>query len=233
MRLPFLATLLLAVSSANATPTTQPAAGEVLRVSGNIAPPEAIERNDPKEGPVTHYRSGTAVVQTALPEGYPPPTPPGAIEVKHYPSVRQAIISGEGAARGGFWPLFRHISSRDIAMTAPVVMTGDPADGGDGESSMAFLYRSDDLGPIGDMEDDVVVEDTEGGIFLSLGMQGARDDAADVGVARLGAWLDQQDGPGKWVQVDGPVRVLGYNGPAVRRNLQWWEVQIPIEWVKE
>jgi hypothetical protein len=216
-----------------ADPTTRPANWQIIRVAGDVAAPEAYEVDDPKEGLVTHFRHGTARVTTALPEDYPAPTPPEAIEVKKYPVVRQAVVSGEGAARGGFWPLFRHISSRDIAMTAPVVMTGDPSDGGEGESSMAFLYRTDDLGPTGDMEDNVVVEDAGDGLFLSLGMQGNRQDAVDVAVARLEAWLDMQEGPAKWQRVEGPARLLGYNGPSVRRDRQWWEVQIPVEWSEE
>jgi len=40
------------------------------------------------------FRSGPCRIPTPLPEGYPAPTPPGGIEVKRYPAVRRAGISG-------------------------------------------------------------------------------------------------------------------------------------------
>lgn len=70
------------------------------------------------------YFFNTASITTELPVGYPAPTPPGAIDLKRYPSVRRAQVSGKtGADAGtnvGFFPLFNHISRRQIAMTSPV-----------------------------------------------------------------------------------------------------------------
>jgi len=98
---------------------------------------------------------GDAIAEGPLPVGYPRPTPPGVIEIKSYPGVRRAEVTGEGmrgASSRGFFPLFRHISSNDIAMTAPVEMdygidaeTGAVEEGADGWR-MSFLYRTEVLG---------------------------------------------------------------------------------------
>jgi hypothetical protein len=72
------------------------------------------------------YRFEQAMIESPLPDGYPEPTPFGAIDIKEYPSVRRAELtskddSGNGMV-AGFFPLFNHIKKRDIAMTAPVEM---------------------------------------------------------------------------------------------------------------
>jgi hypothetical protein len=101
-----------------AVPEGAPAVGTGVRLVGS----DIEVRQEGK-----YFRSGRFIVNEHLPAGYPAPTPPGAIEIKSYPSVRRAEFSGEKAAhdgRGsrGFWPLFGHIVKRDIAMTAPVEM---------------------------------------------------------------------------------------------------------------
>ena len=57
-----------------------------------------------------------------LPFGFPPPTPEGKIEIKQYPAYRCATVRHSGelsmAANSAFNPLYRHISSNDISMTA-------------------------------------------------------------------------------------------------------------------
>ena len=94
---------------------------------------------------VWHIRSA------ALPEAWPELTPVGSVEVKSYPTYRAAVVRGVDV-RGGMEPmfmtLFDHISRRDIAMTAPVEMTyGDASSSS--MTSMAFLYRTTDLGATG------------------------------------------------------------------------------------
>ncbi len=233
---PLLMTLAISTAAGVAVaaePATRPAEGDVIRVYGDVAAPEAVEAKAKDGSTETHWHAGDAKVLTPLPESYPPPTPPGAIELKTYPVVRQAIVDGEGSGRGAFWPLFMHITRRDIAMTAPVVMTGRSVGDDEKDDSMAFLYRSIDLGPVGDAENDVVVEDTEPGVFLSIGLQGRRgDNPVEEARAELQAWLAGQEGDVVWQATDGPVRLLGYNGPDRPQNLQWWEVQIPVERVE-
>lgn len=90
----------------------------VRRVGGDME--ASVERTE------AGFRAGTSEIDTPLPEGYPDPTPPGAIEIKRYPSVRRAEVSGRVLAdlgmNSGFWPLFRHIERRGIEMTSPVEM---------------------------------------------------------------------------------------------------------------
>ena len=145
------------------------------------------------------YRTGRSLVEAPLPEGYPEPTPPGAIDLKRYPSVRRAELSRTGSPDGGmnsgFWPLFNHIKDRDIAMTSPVEMDyeGMPLDGkGRPERwTMSFLYRTADLGPTGDAGK-VVVVDTDAMTVLSIGLTGAYGlPRVEEGMAKLEAWLDE------------------------------------------
>ncbi len=100
------------------------------------------------------YRCGEMIVNTELPAGYPAPTPPGAIELKRYPAVRRAEVSSTAnpdiGMNLGFFPLFQHISSREIAMTSPVEMdyTGMLDRPMPSRWTMSFLYRTPDLGPV-------------------------------------------------------------------------------------
>jgi len=179
------------------------------------------------------WRADESFVNTPLPEGYPAPTPPGAIELKEYPSVRRAEVTTEGSfmrkRNEAFFPLFRHIQRRDIAMTSPVEMEmpeweGDGADDV-GQWTMAFLYRTPE---VGGLEEDgaVVVVDSEPATYLSIGLQGTyRMDRYSEGLEELKGWLAKQF---EWTQ-SGPPRVLAYNDPFVPDRIKWSEVQVPVE----
>lgn len=204
----------------------------VMRVAGT---PKADVMMTPGRtkagGESAYYMAGTARLSAALPEGYPAPTAPGAIDLKQYPVVRQAVFTTERGEGSAFWPLFRHISDRDIAMTAPVIMTGEMAGASEGGASMAFLYRSTDLGPTGKAGENVVVEDTPVMTVIAIGFQGrrGRERLLDMQAA-LQTWLDQQPAGDRWM-ADGEARVLGYNGPDMSRSRRWCEVQLPVRWV--
>lgn len=205
----------------------------VLRVGGEAE--AEMSWREGREGPL--FRAGRVMTDTKLPVGYPPPTPPGAIEIKHYPEIRRAEFSSDARAgmmgQNGFWPLFRHISRNDIAMTAPVEMeyADSEADPDLARWTMAFLYHTPEDGPTGS-DGQILIVDTEPKTFLSIGVRGR---TGWTGVNRLStqldAWLDENPG---WKRV-GPMRArtLGYNGPNVRVANQWWEVQIQIEQVEE
>ena len=47
-----------------------------------------------KEG--ENWFAGKCEIEAPLPEGYPPPTPPECVEIKTYPVVRRAEVSGSG-----------------------------------------------------------------------------------------------------------------------------------------
>ena len=102
-----------------------PAPGQSVRVGGE-AKVAAVKKG---EGWIATDAAGEPMrvaITTPLPEGYAQPTPPGAIDLKTYPSIRRAQISGKSVPdmgmNMGFFPLFNHIQRRDIAMTSPVEM---------------------------------------------------------------------------------------------------------------
>ena len=179
------------------------------------------------------YRFKQAMIESPLPDGYPEPTPPGAIDIKQYPSVRRAELTSQddsGAAMmSGFFPLFNHIKKRDIAMTAPVemdyqglykdFMSDEPAQ--DGATTMSFLYRNPALGPVGE-DGKIVVRDTAPVTVLSVGAKGGFD--ATEAMDTLRTWLKGQK---EW-EVAGQPRMFVYNGPFIDPDARWSEVQVPI-----
>jgi hypothetical protein len=179
------------------------------------------------------YRFEQAMIESPLPEGYPEPTPFGAIDIKEYPSVRRAELtskddSGNGMV-AGFFPLFNHIKKRDIAMTAPVemdyaglykdFMKDEPSE--EGSTTMSFLYRSSKQGPVGE-DGKIVVRDAAPVTVLSIGAKGAFDPAMEFDALRT--WLKGQQ---EW-EVAGDPRMFIYNGPFIDPEWRWSEVQVPI-----
>ncbi len=201
----------------------EPGMPAVLRVGGDMD--AAVQRRG------GNYSAGSCSITTPLPAGYPDPTPPGAIEIKSYPSVRRAEVRGESSPDLGmnfaFWPLFNHIKDRGIAMTSPVEMDYR---GGDDDSvgsawTMSFLYRSEDLGPTG-KAGRVVVVDTEPMTVLALGGKGTYSRSrVQAGLEELRQWLDANP---QW-RAAGEPRALYYNGPEKPNRDKWYEVQIPIK----
>jgi formylglycine-generating enzyme required for sulfatase activity len=179
------------------------------------------------------YRFKKAMIESPLPDGYPEPTPFGAIDIKEYPAVRRAeLVSKDesGAAMmTGFFPLFNHIKKRNISMTAPVetdypqlytdFLNDKMAE--EGETKMSFLYRSSSLGPVGE-DGKIVVRDAAPVTVLSIGAQGAFDFTEKI--AELRTWLKSQE---QW-EVAGDPRMFVYNGPFVDPNWRWAEVQVPV-----
>jgi len=181
------------------------------------------------------FRSGGCRIPTPLPEGYPTPTPPGAIDLKRYPLVRRAEIGGTISPDWGmnfaFFPLFNHIKRRDIAMTSPVEMNyqglAPPASEKPNSWTMSFLYRSADLAPVGiDPEDTrILIEDIPPITVVAIGIRGDyKLSRVKNGVSELRRWLSQQS---EW-EAAGEPRALFYNGPEVRSPHKWLEVQLPV-----
>ncbi len=209
----------------------------ILTALGSVALTANGDAVDATEPPVVEatnfgWRAGDCVITTALPEGYPAPTAPGAFEVKEYPVVRRAQVSGEMSVdlgkNGGFWVLFRHIKSNKIAMTSPVEMDyhGWSEDKNNPDSwTMAFLYRSSDLGPTG-QDGRVEIVDSEPMTVISLGLRGAYNMSNyRQALTKLNEWLAENP---QW-QPAGPPRSLAYNGPDVRSFKRWSELQIPLK----
>jgi len=240
---------LMITSVAVSQPAAEPAS------TGNASPPSAADQPDLEASEesassnrrvggdlditFTHdagvYRCGNSLIDTPLPDGYAPPTPPGAIEIKRYPALRRAEISGETnpdfGSWAGFYPLFQHIKERGIAMTSPVEMdyvewSRSRADAPPmpGEWTMSFLYRTPELGPTGS-DGPIEVVDTQPMTVLSIGIRGPYGLAITrEGLARLEKWLAEQD---QWERA-GEVRTLHYNGPSVPSVRKWSEVQVPV-----
>ena len=225
-----------AKSAPDAAPTTArpegaPAPGATLRVLGDASVKPVLENGE--------YRLPELgmMIEAPLPEGYPAPTPPGMIELKTYPSVRRAEYSAKGSSNFGmnvgFWPLFNHIKSREIAMTSPVEMDYKPAgertplapmQDAEGSWTMSFLYRKADLGPTG-ADGRIKVVDTPEMTVLSIGMRGAYGmGTVNSGMDALSKWLAAQS---QWEAIGDP-RGLNYNGPEVSMKNKWSEVQIVV-----
>ena len=223
-------------STPDAAPTTAlpegaPAPGATLRVLGDASVKPVLENGE--------YRllELGLMIEAPLPEGYPAPTPPGMIELKTYPSVRRAEYSAKGSSNlgmnVGFWPLFNHIKSREIAMTSPVEMDYKPAgertplapmQDTEGSWTMSFLYRKADLGPTG-ADGRIKVVDTPEITVLSIGMRGAYGmGTVNSGMDALSKWLAAQS---QWEAIGDP-RGLNYNGPQVSMKNKWSEVQVPV-----
>ena len=233
---PFGDTVATGKSAPDAAPTTTrpggaPAPGATLRVLGDASVKPVLENGE--------YRLPELgmMIEAPLSEGYPAPTPPGMIELKTYPSVRRAEYSAKGSSNFGmnvgFWPLFNHIKSREIAMTSPVEMDYKPAgertplapmQDAEGSWTMSFLYRKADLGPTGE-DGRIKVVDTPEMTVLSIGMRGAYGmGTVNSGMDALSKWLAAQS---QWEAIGDP-RGLNYNGPQVSMKNKWSEVQIVV-----
>jgi hypothetical protein len=218
-----------AVSVARVAPAALPEGVE--RVGGDLD--TRVERSEGRgiDG-ADVYRWGPCSVTTALPQGYPPPTPPGALEIKRYPNARRAEVKGDSNPNFGmffgFWPLFQHIKRKQIAMTSPVEMDYQGFDNRGRLSTvgwtMAFLYREPSMGSVGD-DGEVAVEDREAVTVLAMGRKGPYlYERADETARELAAWLATND---TW-EAAGPPRGLFYNGPDQSNDDKWSEIQVPV-----
>ena len=257
----FLPLLTLALSGCNSQPHPSPAPailasglntqtqpmtltpGQSMRVGGDSAALATAEPATDKDSgaPFTRYRSGRHLIDTPLPDGYPAPTPPGAIDLKSYPAVRRAEIARTdnpdgtlfglvGGRNAAFWPLFRHIQSRNIPMTSPVEMDvpvptaeGTPAPVDD-RWTMSFLYRTPNLGPTGPADRGVIVRDIPPVTVLALGASGSYDQTSiEPALDTLRQWLAANPA---WIE-SGPPRALYYNDPFT--SPKWAEVPVPVK----
>ena len=172
-----------------------------------------------------------------LPQGFPPPTPEAKIEIKHYPAYRCATVRYSGelsmAANTAFNPLYRHISSNNIGMTAPVetrypvstLEAGEiKAPNERGEAKVSFLYRSTDVYPE-QIAEDIQVEEIAPMTVISLGLKGSYDyKSYQQSIERLQDWLAQHS---DYTVVGSPRRFF-YDAPYIPEPLKRSEIQVPI-----
>lgn len=174
--------------------------------------------------------------EAKLPVGFPPPGPVGVVLIKHYPLVRMAMVKAaelgqpeSGRANRMFMPLFNHIKSHHIAMTAPVDMGYSPLAADEAAprpESMAFLYASPQTGSPGH-SGVVDVVDQKAMTVVSVALRGAYNARhLKKGLHEIDHWLASHPGLYKVV---GPPRYLGYNSPFVPPWFRFGEVQLPVE----
>jgi hypothetical protein len=165
------------------------------------------------------------LVEANRPAGFPAPGPIGEVIVKQYPACREVISAASpGESDQMFESLFKHISSKRIPMTSPVVITWT-ADGPPREHSMAFVYGSPATGKVG-TDGDLQVADEPAMTVLSVGVRGGYDsEHFQAGMKQIQTFLAGHAGD---YFVDGPPRYLGYNSPFVPAFMRYGEVQIPV-----
>jgi len=180
---------------------------------------------------------GYNAMSAPLPEGFPPPTASGKIEVKQYPAYRAGTITYQGqlsqATNAAFEPLYRHISSNNIAMTAPVetrypLVTLQEAEEGkpdeQGQAQVSFLYRSLDTQPQ-QLATGIKVENHAPMTIVSIGIKGPYNYASyQQHIEQLREWLAQHSE----YTVAGLPRRFFYDSPFIPDALKRSEVQIPI-----
>ncbi len=175
-----------------------------------------------------------------LPKGFPPPTADGKIEVKSYPAYRCATYRATGelatAANRAFSPLYQHISSNEISMTAPVetrypssTLKAAGSDDSMGEAQVSFLYRSTDIYPK-EIANKISVEDIPPMTVVSLGLAGGYSyQSYQEGLAKLNDWREQH----REYEVVGEPRRFFYDGPYIPDALKRSEIQIPVRLVAD
>ena len=167
-----------------------------------------------------------------LPVGFPAPTPDGKIEIKEYPAYRSGTFTYEGnlneATSASFNPLFQHISSNNISMTAPVearypTSTVDrPIQ--QGKAKVSFLYNNNSIIP-SQISSDIQIEDHPPMLVVSIGLQGAYGyDKYPENVAKLKQWLDNHSD----YEIAGEPREFFYDSPFTPAPFKRREIQIPI-----
>jgi effector-binding domain-containing protein len=173
-----------------------------------------------------------------LPDGFPQPTKAGKIEVKQYPAYRSGTYTYQGklsqAANESFEPLFKHISSNGIGMTAPVearypsmTLKELPRDKPDevGQVEVSFLYRNEDVRPK-QIAEGIKVETHPAMKVVSIGISGPYTYASyQDNLARLRDWLAKHPN----YAVAGLPRRFFYDSPFTPDVIKRSEVQIPIQ----
>jgi effector-binding domain-containing protein len=187
-------------------------------------PGRAADINDPAAEPAD-VKPPFMFSEASLPAGFPAPGPVGEVIVKEYPAYRAARIAGQDS-NAMFQPLFRHIQSNGISMTAPVEMSyaAETSASQANPTAMAFLYGDMTIGrpgPAGNVE----VVDLPAQTVLSVTVRGSYDEAYRKGLRQLEDWLARN--PGRF-EVAGAPRFLGYNSPLVPWFLRVGEAQIPV-----
>lgn len=156
-----------------------------------------------------------------------PPTEPGITEVKTLPAgvLLKSTANGNYFDNGGrlFGPLFRYISSHDIAMTTPVEAVIDDA-------AMMFWVAPSEVEKVAGSKDGVeVIEVPERTVAVRGAKGGYNERNYQETRQELMNWLDSQS---EWKAIDEPYGVY-WNGPFTPWFLKTYEVQVPVQRVSQ
>lgn len=174
----------------------------------------------------------TPIMESGLPSEYPPPSVPGLIRTKRYPSSRIAWVGGSWQDRL-FASLFERDREGPLAVTIPVEFTlidGELIKKKHGLFSMSEYYRSQEAERIASTRPTASRATEKPILVVSVAVKGAYSvKNMQEPLAKLRKWLEQHP---QYEQVDHP-RLLAYNTPLVWASNRYGEVQIPIREKRE
>jgi len=151
-----------------------------------------------------------------------PPTPVGQIELKTLPAGTLLKTTGPKSyfeqSNGLFGPLFRYISSHDIAMTTPVEAQINPG-------AMYFWVGESERQKVAGNNGGVEVIAQPERLVASLGMRGGyTEENFNEAREQLKTWLQQR----KDVEATGPAYAVYWHGPFRPWFTKRSEVHIPV-----
>ena len=151
-----------------------------------------------------------------------PPSPVGMPEIKTLPAGVLLKSSGSGnyfdQANRLFRPLFRYISTHDIAMTTPVEAKVDG-------TAMCFWVAPSQRAKVVDSGGGVEVVEVPERLVVSLGARGGYSEKNFVEVRdKLQDWLSIQP----QLEATGPAYGVFWNGPFLPGFLKRFEVHVPV-----
>jgi len=154
-------------------------------------------------------------------------TDAGAFEVKTLPAARLIATHSErgyfDSNNGLFRPLFRYISSRDIAMTTPVEAEMEPG-------VMYFYIGTDVSREKLEATEDVSVHELPERLVASHGVRGSyRENNFEEAKLALQAWLATN----KNYEAIGEPRGIFWNGPFMPGFFKRFEVHIPVRLIED
>ncbi|MGJ8652132.1 MAG: heme-binding protein [Opitutaceae bacterium] len=151
-----------------------------------------------------------------------PQTNVGQTEIKTLPAAHLIASQSENGyfsdGNNLFRPLFRYISSRDIAMTTPVEAEINPG-------VMYFYIGNDAIDKAQESTDKVQVRELPERTVASIGVRGGyKEDNFDDAEVKLRAWLATQEA----YEITGEARGIFWNSPFMPGFLKRFEVHIPV-----
>ena len=151
----------------------------------------------------------------------------GEFEIKALPAARLIACKTDATYFEDntrlFRPLFRYISSRDIAMTTPVEAEINPG-------VMYFYIGAEVSHSVMDATDSVSVHELPERLVASLGVRGGySENNFNNASAKLSAWLLKNP----VYQATDAARGIFWKGPFIPIFFKRFEVHIPVQLVKD